>query len=118
MNADQIAEIRPALREVIDGAPDSCVTFEADGNQENWLQVVDRTINAAYPHAEDPESRLKTLPRLLGLQVTTWEAKKFVTLELPDWDLASLAAWIDAYFVVVLGCEAGDYHVDVTYETL
>jgi hypothetical protein len=118
MNADQIAEIRPALREVIDGAPDTCVTFEVEGNQARWLQVVDHTINAAYPHAEEPEPRLGALPRVSGLRLTGWEAHKFVTLELPDWDVGSLATWIDAYFVAVLACEAGDYHVDVTYETL
>ena len=118
MNADQIAEIRPALREVIDGAPDTCLTFEVEGNQTRWLQVVDHTINAAYPHAEEPEPRLGALPKVSGLRLTGWEAHKFVTLELPDWDVGSLATWIDAYFVAVLACEAGDYHIDVTYETL
>ncbi len=118
MNADQIAEIRPALREAIDGAPDSCVTFEAEGDQEKWLQVVDLTINAGYPHSDDPELRLKTLPEVSGLSITAWEAQKFATLEVTEWDVTSLAEWIDAYFVAVLGCEAGGYHVDVTYEKL
>lgn len=118
MNADQIAEIRPALREVMDGAPDSCVTFEVEDDQDKWLQVVDHTINAAYPYADNPEQRLKALPGVLGLSITGWEAQKFATFELPEWDVTSLAGWIDAYFVAVLACEAGDYHVDVTYEKL
>ena len=118
MNADQIAEIRPALREAIDGAPHCCVTFEVEADPERWLQVVDHTINAAYPHADDPEPRLKTLPGVSGIRITGWETQKFVTLELSEWDLGSLGEWIDAYFVSVLACEAGDYHVDITCETL
>jgi hypothetical protein len=118
MNADQIAEIQPALREAFDGAPITCVTFEVEGDQERWLQVVDQTINAAYPHADDPESRLRALPGVSGLRISSWEAWKFVTLECPGWDAGSLATWIDAYFVAVLACKAGDYHVDVTCENL
>ncbi len=118
MNADQIAEIRPALREVIEGAPDCCVTIEVEADPEKWLQVVDHTINAAYPHADDPGSRLKRLPGISGIRVTGWEARKFVTLDLPEWEIGSLAEWIDAYLVSVLSCEVGDYHVDITYELL
>jgi hypothetical protein len=32
MNADQLAEIRPALFEVVEGAPDTCATLEVDGD--------------------------------------------------------------------------------------
>ena len=118
MNADQIAEIRPSLREVIDGAPDNCVTFEVHGGSGQWLQVVDRTINAAYPHEDHPEERLKALPPLGGLWISNWEARKFSTFELPALEVTPLAYWIDAYFVAVLSCTAGDYHLDITFEKL
>lgn len=118
MNADQIAQIRPAVQEAIDGAPDSCVTFEIEGDPDKWMQVVDHTINSAFPHADDPEERLKAIPGFSGLSITAWEAENFVTLEAPGWDATALAEWIAAYLVMVLGCEAGDYDVDVTYEKL
>lgn len=118
MNSDQLAEIRPALREVFKAGPNSCVTLEAEGDQEKWLQVVDHSINAAYPHADAPEPRMKALPEVSGLKITGWEAEKFVTLEFPDRDARSIAEWIDAYFIAVLGCKAGDYHVDITYQIL
>jgi len=60
MNADQIAEIRPAVVEAINGAPDTCVTLEVEGASGKWMQIVDRTINAAYPHRESPEEKLKS----------------------------------------------------------
>ena len=55
MNADQLAEIRPVLREVVDGAPDTCATLEAEGDSARWMQIVARTINAAYPHSNSPD---------------------------------------------------------------
>jgi hypothetical protein len=118
MNADQIAEIRPAIREAIDGAPDTCVTLEAHGDPGKWMQVTDRTINAAYPHEDHPQERLKALPAMAGLQVTNWKARKFATFELPELDVTPLAHWIDAYFVAVLACTAGDYHLDTACEKL
>jgi len=45
-NADQIAEIRPAIREAIAGAPHTCVTLAIEGEPDKWMQVVDHTINA------------------------------------------------------------------------
>ena len=118
MNADQIAEIRPAIREAIDGAPDTCATLEVQGDPGKWMQVADRTINAAYPHEDHPQERLKALPALAGLQVTSWEARKFATFELLKLELSPVAHWVDAYFVAVLGCTAGDYHLDTACERL
>src|SRR5258708_12857166 len=83
MNADQIAEIRPAIREAIDGAPDTCVTLEAHGDPGKWMQVTDRTINAAYPHEDHPQERLTALPAMAGLQITNWAAGKFPTFSFP-----------------------------------
>jgi hypothetical protein len=119
MNADQIAEIRPAISEVIKGGPDTCVTLEIEGESDKWMQVVDHTINAAYPHSDDPEERVKSLPKVPGLvKVINWEARKFATFELADLEATALAHWIDAYFVDVLTCAPGKYHVDVKCEQL
>jgi hypothetical protein len=116
MSADQIAEIRPAMREAIEGAPDTCITFEVAGVPSKWMQVVDRTINAAYPHDDHPQNKLTAMPALPGLKVAGWEARKFATFELPGLDVTILPGWIDAYFINVLACTAGEYHLDITTE--
>jgi hypothetical protein len=119
MNADQLAEIRPALREVVDGAPDTCATLEVEGNSEGWMQVIDRTVNAAYPHSDCPEERVRRLgPPLLSAKLLSWEAGKFASFEFPRLDVNVVAEWIDAYFVRVIGCTEGEYHLDVAFEKI
>lgn len=119
MNADQLAEIRPVLREVVDGAPDTCATLEVDGDNDKWVQVVDRTINAVYPHDDDPQKRIAAL----GLHqpmptLVSWEARKFATFEFAHHDVLMIATWIDSYFVRVLGCANGDYHLNARLEKI
>lgn len=119
MNADQLAEIRPALREVVEGAPDTCATLEVEGDSEKWVQIVNQTVNAAYPHSDSPEERLSDS----GLsapasKILCWEAGKFVTFEFGQFELMAVAEWVDAYFVRVMGCTDGEYHLDVTFEKL
>jgi hypothetical protein len=119
VNADQLAEIRPALREVVEGAPDMCATLEVEGDSERWLQVVDRTVNAAYPHSDNPEERVSRLGLpSLSAKLVGWEAGKFATFEFAEIETEVVAEWIDAYFVRVIGCTDGAYHLDVTFEKL
>jgi hypothetical protein len=119
MNADQLAEIRPALREVIAGTPDTCATLEVEDDSEKWMQIVNRTINAAYPHSDNPEERINRLGLpLLSAKVVSWEAGKFATFELAKLEVKAVAEWIDAYFVRVIGCTEGDYHLDVAFEKM
>jgi hypothetical protein len=119
MNADQIAEIRPALCEAIDGAPDTCVTFEVQRTPTKWVQLADNTINASYPHNDHPRERVKNFPSAhLLTKITDWEAGKFATFEFSEIKATAIANWIDAYFVNVLSCASGDYHLDVTSEQL
>ncbi|CAN5904816.1 hypothetical protein BH11VER1_BH11VER1_06810 [soil metagenome] len=119
MNADQLAEIRPILREVLEGAPDMCATLEVEGDSERWMQVVDRTINAAYPHVDSPEERVSKLGLpSLSEKLVCWEAGKFATFEFPQLEANSVTEWIDAYFVRVIGYTDGEYHLDVTIERM
>jgi len=86
MNADQIAEIRPALREVVEGAPDTCATLEVEGDPEKWMQVVDRTVNAAYPHCDHPEGRVREFSLSpLSAQVVTWSQVSSRRLSFLKW---------------------------------
>ena len=119
MNADQLAEIRAALREVVEGAPDTCATLEVAGDHSRWVQVVNCTINAAYPHSDHPLERISKsgLPSLLAILVA-WEAGKFATFEFALVEVNPVAEWIDAYFVRVMGCAEGEYHLDVMFEKL
>lgn len=119
MNADQIAEIRPAIREAIKGAPDTCVTLEVEHASNKWMQVTDHTINASYPYSDHPQERVKNLPSAHMLtKIIDWEAGKFATFEFSEIEATATANWIDAYFVNVLSCAPGDYHLDVTFERL
>jgi hypothetical protein len=119
MSADQIAVITPALREVVDSEPGRCVTFEVSGDSEKWIQVLDEFVNTAYPHNDNPEDRLSKL----GLQppaatLRDWEANKYATFEFSRLDVQVVAKWIDAYFVGVIGCIAGEYDLDITFADL
>ena len=119
MNADQLAEIRPALREVIEGAPDTCATLEVEGDSERWMQVVDCTINAAYPHSDSPDERVSRLGLpSLSPKARQLEAGTFATFEFAQIDVNVVAEWIDAYFVRVIGCTDGEYHLDVAIEKI
>ena len=119
MNADQIAEIRPAIREAIKGAPKTCVTLEVDGEPDKWMQIVDRTVNAAYPHSDDPNERVKGMGSVqLMTKVTSWEPGKFATFIFAELEATVVSHWVDAYFVKVLSCASGEYHVNVACEQL
>jgi hypothetical protein len=119
MNTEQIAEIHAALRRALEGAPDICVTLEVTGQRERWMQIVDFTVNAAYPHTMQPEEMLKTLPRLAGKgEIVSWEPGKFATFQFHALEPDSLTKWIDAYFVGILDCVPGEYHLDVACDDL
>lgn len=119
MSADQLAEIRPALREVVEGAPDTCATLEVEGDSLKWMQVVDRTINAAYPHSDHPAERVNRLQLPpLTVKLVRWEAGKFATFEFAHLEVKAVAEWIDAYFARVIGCADGEYHLDVALEQI
>jgi hypothetical protein len=82
MSADQIAEMAPIIREVLEAPSESnlCATFEVVGNGDAWAQVTPNSINVAYPSNEAPEVRLVTfLGRSLCTGISDWEPLKFVT---------------------------------------
>jgi len=116
MNADLLAEIRLALQKVVEGAPDTCVTFEVEGDSDKWVQVFDQTVNAAYPYSDNPEERLSKLGlSLISTKLNCWEENKFATFEVTPFEVEPVTEWIDAYFVRVLGCRSGEYHLDTAF---
>jgi len=59
LGADQIAEIAPAVREVLDAAAQGrelLATFQLGGNATRWVQFTGGALDFAYPSAEDPTS--------------------------------------------------------------
>ena|ERR1051325_4456587 len=118
MNGDQIAEIRPAIREAIEGAPNTCVTLEVEGSLNKWMQVVDHTINAAYPHNDAPQQLINWPHRQISAKLVKWVPGKLATFEIGELEASTISHWIDAYFVNVLGCPPGEYHLSVAFERL
>ena len=118
MNPAQQAELESALRDVIAGAPDRCATLECAHGDRQWMQIVDCTINASYPHDVPPEEILRRLPVLHEVRVVGWEARKFVTFQMPSLEDVTLPRWIDAYFVNVLGCPAEASPLRISFQNL
>ena len=114
MSADSIAEIAPAIREVIDGGPNLCTTFTVAGKPDAWVQFVGGVANAAYPRKEDPSAVLATLG---SASLEDWTPGEFLTVRLETDDASSIAAWIDQYFEQILGAGSG-YALDVSIESM
>jgi hypothetical protein len=121
MGADQIAEIRPPIVEVFDGAAVGeawCATFTVTGCADRWIQVTRDSINVSYPWDSDPSALLVELPvpPFAELRVTSWEARKFVTFTFGRKVSArDVAKVVDVLFESVLGCAGVDYSVDVEF---
>lgn len=116
MGADQIAELRPAIVEVLEGARSGetwCATFTEAGDPERWIQLTADTVNLAYPHQDEPTARLAALSPAASLQLDEWNAGRHATFR---FDAAltplALAQLVDLLFRGILGCD-DDYSVDV-----
>ena len=121
MNADQLAEIRPALREALAGAEGCCLTLEVSGDADRWIHFVGNTLNCAYRHGQPPT--VDAVPpdlvaALGGIRVLNWEAHSFVTYDIVAPAVDPLARLIDAIFTGQLGCAPGAYHLDASFEQL
>lgn len=114
MSANQIAEISPGLREAIAGGDNLCATFVIAGDENRWIQFVGGTVNAAYPHTQDPAPLIMALGDAV---IESFEPGQYVTVRLQVVDVYSIARWIDRYFEQVLAAD-NDYSVDVTLESL
>ncbi|MBB5034626.1 hypothetical protein [Prosthecobacter vanneervenii] len=127
MGADQTAEIRPALRELFDAVANNesnadtlCVTFTVPEHPEIWVQVMNGTINAAYPRSSDPTDFLHStkLPAIPGLRLESWQANQYATWLFSSCGVDSLAEFIDLLFTALHSSLADDYSIDVVIEYL
>jgi hypothetical protein len=119
VGSDRLAEIVPAIREVIEGVAEGrslCATLEVNGNPDSWVQVTPGAINIAYPLHEDPSSLPKRLR--LGppgaLNLVEWEAGAFATFNIDaPLSIREIARIVDEMFESVLGCKGQNYSVHV-----
>jgi hypothetical protein len=126
MAADQIAEISPLIREVLEAyveMPASsdlelCATLELDGQPEAWLQFVFATLNFAYPLQEAPEEVLADLlASLAGWRIQCWEPGAYATVNFDaNTDLRTIAKTIDALFERLHS--PGDYALNAKLEEI
>ena len=127
MGADQIAAIRPALNELLQaaendksGAGELCATFTVPEYPMIWVQVVSGSINASYPHSEEPCAFLSNanVPPLPGLVVENWEPRRFATFAYAAVPTHSIAEFLDCLLIAFHALEPGEYQIDVEFERL
>ena len=110
------------IAEVIEDAEVSyCATFTSVNarGDEVWVQVVGRSINAQYPFEVEPMAQLRALGvrDRPALELITWQAASYVTLDAPNASARDLAFVVNELFVKVLGCLDGQYELAVTIES-
>ena len=92
--------------------PEWCLTLSLAGREETaWVQVMPGTLNAAYPFADPPGSKVAVVLGDLASSVPLidWQPELFATFDVDDIELADLARIIDRYFVAVLGADDARY---------
>jgi hypothetical protein len=121
MGTDQVAAMRPAIVEVLEGSEGDavwCATFAVVGDPARWVQVTADALNVAYPIASPPAHMVSGHERLARLEVRDWKPNEYATFDVPGGASAmEIAHLTDALFQSLLGC-ADDYAVDVGVERL
>ena len=124
MGADQIAQLRPPIREVFAAGPRSnsanwCATFEVDGHPYVWAQVTFDKVNAVYPLAGDPAKELARHEQIpvIAVELTDWKPSKFATFS-HSGDVDDVAIFIDAYLARVCLSGYENYALNVTLQNL
>jgi hypothetical protein len=124
MGADQIAQLRPPIREVFAAGPrtnsaNCCATFEVDGHPYVWAQVTFDEVNVVYPLANEPTEELAKYEQIpvIAVELTDWEASKFATFS-HSGDVDDVAIFIDAYLARVCLSGYENYALNVTLQNL
>ena len=124
MSADQVAEIAPFIRELLDHAREKpaserelCATYEVVGVSGAWAQVTPTELNVAYPSARPPEEELREiLQRLPAAQLLSWEPGKFATWSFASTNPMEIARVVDHVLAKLFNL--GDYSIDAQLERL
>jgi hypothetical protein len=123
MSADQVAEIAPLVREVLNAAnkeatgSEWCATFEVVGNSAAWAQVTASVINVSYPHRDEPYKRLEgILSRLPDAHIVSWEPGQYATFSYGPATAMVIAQVVDEALTLLF--QLPDYSVDSRVERL
>jgi len=100
------------------GDRDFFITLESRVNQDTWLQLRWDSINAAYPHDEEPGRILDALGIKMpsGVSVEAWEARKFVTFEHGAFPTPPIAQFAHDYFAKVLKINPSEFTLKIKRE--
>lgn len=100
--APLIAQIETGLATIPPGSEGFVLTLENQADSNNWLQVSDDLINAAWPFQHEPEA---LFPAVCASRQVAFEAQLYATFAMPDTGHSLQARWIAHYFVEILGCD-------------
>lgn len=115
---DSAGLIRIAVQAAADRRGGNCATLTSKFDPERWLQLMENTVNAAYPHTEAPEQRCPKLfnsPMAAGL---TFEPGQYVTVPVDGMSVNEISTWIAAYFTEVLSVNLSNNPLGLKMETM
>ncbi|MFM7182081.1 MAG: hypothetical protein ACKO2G_11540 [Verrucomicrobiales bacterium] len=111
--------IRIAVKSVVEQAGGNCATLEFVDQPDMYLQIMDCTINAHYPHEESPESLFPWLtnhPLVAGLE--GFEAGSYMTVSLNEMNESEIVAWIEQYSSKVLSVDLHSTQIGLRMEQI
>lgn len=108
-----------ALDSVIQQVGGTCATLELPTEPGKWVQLMDSTINAHYPHQKDPAC---LFPELYNHQIVaaleTFEAEVYMTISLNNMNQPEVMAWIESYFSQVLSVDVNKARLSLRMEDI
>ena len=111
MSMGMVAEwFQRAVVAAEEGESGFVVTLESRRDADKWIQLTWDAINAAYPLATEPSAELARRGFMLPehVELSSWEAGKFVTFGHAAEPLPELAAFVERYCREVLGVEPNE----------
>lgn len=108
-----------ALDSTIKQVGGTCATLELPSEPGKWLQIMDSSINAHYPHQESPDSLFPELynhPIVAGLE--GYETEVYMTISLNNMNEPEVTAWIDSYFSKVLSVDLNNGRLSLRMEDI
>ncbi|APW39010.1 hypothetical protein RD110_18830 [Rhodoferax koreense] len=78
--------------------PRACATFDLVANPRQWIQFGGGQLNACYPRQRHPSALLY----YLGGELDSWQAGRYLTVQMGEKDPVCIANWILGYARSVL----------------
>ena len=108
-----------AIQAVVKKSGGNCATLQLAGNPDDWVQVMDCTVNCQYPHDEAPDIRFPELcnsPLVAGIE--GFEPQLFMTVSLNNMDTTEVVKWIERYFSEVLSVDLEQVKLKIRMEEI